>query len=113
MALASAGYKPLYNQILKTDEYAVFFMRYYEEDWGYMGMADFASLVSTDDFICEIRQWRKDRYGHQVADHLSEGYKVYGNKDLMNKLWWNFKTKHISFETAKEYFLGIGGKEAI
>lgn len=113
MALASAGYKPLYNQTIETDEYAVFFSRYYEEDYGYMGMADFASLEPTNDFICEVRKWRKDRYGHLVADHISEGYKVSGDKDLMNRLWWNFKNNRITFETVKKHFLEIGGREAI
>ena len=110
MALASAGYKNMYGNTVKTSEYCVSFQRYYKEDWGFMGMADYASLVPTDDYICIVRKWYKDRYGRKVANHCSEEVRVQGNKDLMNMLWWNFKNNPPSFQKVQEYFKEVESK---
>lgn len=37
-----------------TDTHAIFYFRYYEEDWGYMGMRDYPTYERTDRFKIDV-----------------------------------------------------------
>lgn len=101
-----------YNADLKTDEYAAIFSRlryYYYED---MSDCYEPTWDNEDEYEVTVIKWRKDRYGHIVADHVSEGYRTGSiTKDEANKIWWNIKNRKPGFDVCRKYFTQIAGRE--
>ena len=93
----------LYKADIKNDEYAVVFAGlcyYYYED---MSDCYEPTYEWQDEYKVLVMKWRKDRYGHLVADDLSESVEVGDlTKDEANKVWWNLKNRKIRFEDVKK-----------
>lgn len=101
-----------YKADLKTKEYAAIFSQ--TRNYYFEPMSDCIEPTweNLDEYEVTVLKWRKDRWGHMVADHLSEGYRTGTiNKDEANKIWWNIKNRSISFRECREYFKEIAGKE--
>lgn len=95
----------VYKADIKNDEYAVIFFRtyyYYHPQMSDCYEPDYEAL---DDYKVSVIKWRKDRWGNEVADCISESVESGTiSKDEANKIWWNLKNNNISFERVKEYF---------
>lgn len=103
----------IYKADLENSEYCAIFTKtrhYYYED-----MSDCYEPTwydKEDGYEATVLKWRKDRYGHLVADHISEGYRTGDiSKEEANKIWWNIKNNNISFDGCRKYFRELAGKE--
>lgn len=65
-----------------------------------------------DEYDIRVCEWREDRHGDMVADFLSTNIRTgdIGTEEA-KKIWWNLKNREIPFETVKEYFIALAGKE--
>lgn len=98
-------YNRKYNQDIKKDEYCVIFCQCYNYFYPQMSDCYEPDCYPEDDFQVQIIKWRKDRYNHTVADHISPQICISNiNKDEANKIYWNLKNKDISFDQCMKYF---------
>ena len=88
----------------KTDYYVIFKqLRYYY----YEQMSDCyePTWEPLDSYECTVMRWRKNRWGHLVADELSETAEVKRiDRKMANRIWKNLNDKDIPFETVKAFF---------
>ncbi len=75
------------------NEAVVFFMRGYEEDWGYMGMRDYRTYEPTDKFCIEVVHYNSAGHAHSSdAGYSKNSFSSKDfNKDIANKIWYNLK----------------------
>lgn len=87
----------------KKDYVILFYRKFKEEKVGMTCTQSMTYLTKLDEFYLEIRKFRTDKFGHEVADCISEAYttKTF-NKDVANMLWFNLKNMNLSFEEIKE-----------
>ena len=92
----------LYNHDIKNDEYCVIFERV--RNYYYEPMSDCyePSWEWENEYAVIVLKWRKDKWGHLVADHISESAEFRGlSKNEANYFWWNLKNRKISFAEIK------------
>lgn len=95
----------IWDADLQTKEYAVISFRLYHYYHEQMSDCYEPTSEAMDEYRVEVIKWRKDAYGHLVADHVSDSTDSGSiTKEEANKIWWNLKHKNISFEAVRKYF---------
>lgn len=71
----------------------VWFMRGYEESWGYMGMRDYRTYEPTDEFEIEVVHFNATGFAHNsdagIRRNSFQSKTI--DKDTANKIWYNLK----------------------
>ena len=102
----------IYKADIETEEYAVIFCEerhYYHEQ---MSDCYEPTWEKTGKYEVTVMAWRKNRWGNQVADCLSQNIQTGEiDKETANKIWWNLKNRNMNFETVKQNFIKLAGRE--
>lgn len=85
---------------LKNHTHHVTIYRFYEDDWGYMGMRDYRTEEPTNRFFLHIRKSYVDYKGNIRVDSTSKEIRTgeFG-KDEANIIAYNLNHKEFDYET--------------
>lgn len=87
----------------KKDYVILFYRKFKEEKVGMTCTSSITYLTKLDEFYLEIRKFRINKFGREVADCISESYttKTF-DTNTANMLWFNLKNMNLSFEELRK-----------